>query len=119
MRELLTGFKSLASRRSFFKKGLTAGTASMSALLSGNSSPLFGQASKESGKLTQGDAAILRFLAAAEILESDLWEQYWDRHRGGGHPPTPATPPYVRVRIRRFEMVTSAFPRTMSATRAI
>ena len=26
-----------------------------------------------------------------------------DRHRGGGHPPTPATPPYVRVRIRRFE----------------
>ena len=28
----------------------------------------------------------------------------WDR--GGGHPPTPATPPYVRVRIRRFESVT-------------
>jgi len=26
-----------------------------------------------------------------------------DRHRGGGLPPTPATPPYVRVRIRRFE----------------
>jgi len=25
-----------------------------------------------------------------------------DRHRGGGHPPTPATPPYVRDRIRRF-----------------
>ena len=30
------------------------------------------------GNLTQGDAAILRFLAAAEILESDLWEQYWE-----------------------------------------
>ena len=28
-----------------------------------------------------------------------------DRHRGGGHPPTPATPPCVRVRTRRFEMV--------------
>ncbi len=28
------------------------------------------------GKLPKGDAAILRFLAAAEILESDLWEQY-------------------------------------------
>jgi hypothetical protein len=26
-----------------------------------------------------------------------------DRHRGGGRPPTPATPPYVRVRIRRVE----------------
>jgi hypothetical protein len=30
------------------------------------------------GNLTEGDAAILRFLAAAEILESDLWEQYWE-----------------------------------------
>ena len=30
------------------------------------------------GKLTKGDASILRFLAAAEILESDLWEQYWE-----------------------------------------
>src|SRR6266478_7098191 len=29
-------------------------------------------------KLTKGDASILRFLAAAEILESDLWEQYWE-----------------------------------------
>lgn len=29
-----------------------------------------------SGGLTHGDAAILRFLAAAEILESDLWLQY-------------------------------------------
>src|SRR6516165_6368285 len=31
-----------------------------------------------SGSLTPGDAAILRFLAAAEILESDLWQQYWE-----------------------------------------
>jgi hypothetical protein len=30
----------------------------------------------------------------------------FDRHRGGGHQPTPATPPCVRVRTRRFEMVT-------------
>src|SRR5258708_27957307 len=30
------------------------------------------------GKLSKGDASILRFLAAAEILESDLWEQYWE-----------------------------------------
>src|SRR5713226_894390 len=27
----------------------------------------------------------------------------YDRHRGGGHPPTPATPPCVRVRTRRFD----------------
>jgi hypothetical protein len=29
-----------------------------------------------STKLSKGDAAILRFLAAAEILETDLWQQY-------------------------------------------
>jgi hypothetical protein len=29
-----------------------------------------------SGGLTKGDAAILRFLAAAEILETDMWQQY-------------------------------------------
>ena len=28
------------------------------------------------GDLSSGDAAILRFLAAAEILETDLWQQY-------------------------------------------
>jgi hypothetical protein len=30
------------------------------------------------GKLSKGDASILRFLAAAEIIESDFWEQYWE-----------------------------------------
>jgi hypothetical protein len=39
---------------------------------------------------TEGDFAILRFLAAAELLESDLWEQY----RGfGGH--RGANPAYI------------------------
>src|ERR1019366_6067112 len=38
-----------------------------------------------------------------------------DRHRGGGHPPTPATPPYVRVRIRRFETVMPTLPRITTA----
>ena len=43
------------------------------ALLSGGKLA-FGQNS--SGSLTKGDAAILRFLAAAELFESDLWTQY-------------------------------------------
>jgi hypothetical protein len=34
------------------------------------------------GSLTPGDASILRFLAAAEIIESDLWEQYWELANG-------------------------------------
>jgi len=32
----------------------------------------------------------------------------FDRHRGRGRPRTPATPPCVRVRTRRFESVTLA-----------
>jgi hypothetical protein len=39
-----------------------------------NALPAFAEA--ESGHLSRGDAAILRFLAAAEILETDLWQQY-------------------------------------------
>ncbi|MBV8587727.1 MAG: hypothetical protein JO308_15675, partial [Verrucomicrobia bacterium] len=34
------------------------------------------------GRLTKGDASILRYLAAIELLESDLWQQYWEL---GGH----------------------------------
>jgi hypothetical protein len=30
----------------------------------------------DSGALTEGDVAILRFLAAFELIESDLWQQY-------------------------------------------
>ena len=30
----------------------------------------------DSGRISSGDAAILRFLAAAELLETDLWQQY-------------------------------------------
>src|SRR6185369_2954939 len=29
-----------------------------------------------SGRLTPGDAAILRYLAALEIIETDIWQQY-------------------------------------------
>src|SRR4051812_8661024 len=34
------------------------------------------QTKVEGGRLTKGDAAILRFLAATEIIETDLWQQY-------------------------------------------
>jgi len=71
MKNLIDGMERPANRRSFIKKGLAAGTATLAAgTLASNS---FG---KGSGKLSQGDAAILRFLAAAEIIESDLWVQY-------------------------------------------
>jgi hypothetical protein len=30
----------------------------------------------DSGRLTKGDIAVLRFLAAVELIECDLWQQY-------------------------------------------
>ena len=58
------------NRRSFIKKGLTAAGAATAG------ARLFAGREEHSGRLTKGDAAILRFLAAAEILETDFWVQY-------------------------------------------
>jgi TAT (twin-arginine translocation) pathway-exported protein len=59
-------------RRSFLK-GLGVAGAALSA------APLLrvgAQAEDHGGSLTKGDVAILRFVAAAEIIESDIWLQY-------------------------------------------
>jgi len=59
-------------RRSFLK-GLGVAGAALSA------APLLrvaANAEERSGSLKKGDAAILRFVAAAEIIESDIWLQY-------------------------------------------
>ncbi|HEV3098337.1 MAG TPA: hypothetical protein VGY75_01340 [Candidatus Udaeobacter sp.] len=73
----LSRFPRLYHRRSFLRS-VGVGAMALSpaaALLSGARKA---SARSNRGNLTQGDAAILRFLAAAEILESDLWEQYWE-----------------------------------------
>jgi hypothetical protein len=57
-----------SSRRRFLAG---AGAAALGAGMLGGVSEAFGK-----GNLTRGDAAILRFLSAAEILETDLWQQY-------------------------------------------
>src|SRR5580700_5337901 len=66
------------NRRSFLKKGaMAAGAATAGAMLLSRSLPAFAQSPGEDGAgLTQGDIAILRFLAAAELIEADLWIQY-------------------------------------------
>jgi hypothetical protein len=78
VKQLLKDLKSSLDRRSFMKNGLAAaGAATMGAELLVNSTSAFAQDREEStGALSKGDAAILRFLAAAEILETDLWVQY-------------------------------------------
>src|SRR5215831_1245881 len=67
--------KGRTSRRSFLSKGLVAGGAGViGAGLLSSGLPAF--ADERRHKLTTGDIAILRFLSAAEILETDLWQQY-------------------------------------------
>ena len=60
------------SRRSFLQRNLAAGAALASAGAI-NPNKL---AAREHGRLTSGDAAVLRFVAAAELIETDLWVQY-------------------------------------------
>ncbi len=67
--------KSSTSRRSFLRKGIAVGGAgAVGATLLAGGLPAF--AEERSGSITKGDIAILRFLSAAEILETDLWQQY-------------------------------------------
>ena len=77
MKDLLSKLNGPADRRSFMKKGLVAaGTATAGAGLLASGLSVFGQESEDDAPITRGDVAILRFLAAAEIIESDLWQQY-------------------------------------------
>src|SRR5579872_6448114 len=82
MKQVNNGMKSRTSRRSFIQKGmLTASGAALGTGLLANGLSMLGEEHDEgreegSGRLTKGDAAILRFLAAAEIIETDLWIQY-------------------------------------------
>jgi len=83
VKDQLKGLKSSVSRRSFMKNGLTAaGAATVGTGLLVHESPVLarerkeGNQGEERGRLTRGDASILRFLAALEIIETDLWQQY-------------------------------------------
>src|SRR5438874_7110750 len=72
------------ARRSFLRRlGLGAALlAPGAALLSGSGKAL---AANGSQNLTPGDVAILQLLAAAELIEADLWQQY--NELGGVDPP--------------------------------
>jgi len=79
MKNPVNGSQKSVNRRSFMKRGLAvAGTASVGGALLTNNASLFAKEGPEerSGRLTPGDAALLRFAAAAEILETDFWVQY-------------------------------------------
>ena len=63
------------NRRSLLKTGALAGGAvAIGAGLMSSDARAFGQ--DHDDRLTPGDAAILRFALAAELIEADLWTQY-------------------------------------------
>src|SRR5579863_9877889 len=88
------------SRRSLLKGlavGTGAGTIGAGLLNAGLLSSTLVHAAGTSSAITKGDIAILRFLSAAEILETDLWRQYnelggiQDNEVPGGS----GSPPYI------------------------
>jgi len=63
--------KRFISRRSFLGKTIALGAGTVGAGLLGSI-----RTAKASGGLSEGDAALLRFPAAVELLEADFWIQY-------------------------------------------
>ncbi len=74
MQHMWSNMKTATNRRSFLRNGLTA--AGAAGLLATGSSAFADDDFDRSGRLTRGDAALLRFAAAAEIIETDFWVQY-------------------------------------------
>jgi hypothetical protein len=75
MDDMWTSMKTAINRRSFVKNGLTAAVATTGIGLLGDHSAVLAE-EESSSRLDHGDAALIRFAAAAEILETDFWEQY-------------------------------------------
>ncbi|HXP42775.1 MAG TPA: hypothetical protein VN833_21150 [Candidatus Acidoferrales bacterium] len=80
-------------RRSFLKGSLLASSAAVGAGLLTSATLARAQAQTQtSGPLNKGDIAILRFLAAAELIEADLWTQYAELGGIGTLPPIEVDP---------------------------
>jgi hypothetical protein len=71
MQQTIKSLRRSSTRRSFLRSGVAApGIIGASLAASGSSSAFFDEG------ITHGDIAILRFLSALEIIETDLWQQY-------------------------------------------
>jgi hypothetical protein len=89
----------IIGRRSFIKRlGMAGATAALpvgALLLSSKTSARaeeFVNPRFFNGRLRAGDEAILRFLAAAELIEADLWTQYAELGGIGNNPPVELDP---------------------------
>jgi hypothetical protein len=86
----LPSVKRSVDRRSFMKGSLLAGGAAVvGAGLLANGKLAYAQ---KEGSLNAGDVAILQFLAAAELIETDLWTQYAELGGIGNNQPIEVDP---------------------------
>jgi Ferritin-like domain len=93
------------SRRSFLATGVAVGVGAGLGRFGGATSALAEKPTSHrsdkptSHHLSKGDEAILRFLAAAEIIEADLWQQYNELGgiQDGEVPGGSGSPAYVRA----------------------
>jgi hypothetical protein len=93
MEQSMKNTKHPLDRRWFMKSGLLAGSAAtISAGLLSNGALARAQSDDPNGSLDAGDVAILRFLAAAELIEADLWTQYAELGGIGDNPPIEIDP---------------------------
>ena len=75
--DVFTNWQRVVRRRAFLRTmGMAAAAVPAGSLLAG--APLFAEVrpSSSAASLSSGDIAILRFLAATELIEADLWIQY-------------------------------------------
>jgi hypothetical protein len=80
-------WQGVVKRRSFLKGlGIASATMSAAVLMGGELNAQ--DSNRKTGKLSKGDAALLRFAAAVELIEADLWQQY--NELGGVHGGNPA-----------------------------
>jgi hypothetical protein len=77
MDQMWSSMKSAINRRTFIGGISSAGVVAAGAGLFADSARLEADEREDHGaRITRGDAALLRFAAAAEILETDFWVQY-------------------------------------------
>jgi hypothetical protein len=76
MDQMWSSMKSAINRRTFLSGITSAGVAAGAGLLADSRPLLADEDEGHGGRLRRGDAAMLRFAAAAEILETDFWVQY-------------------------------------------
>jgi len=91
MKQFIEATERGSNRRSFLKNSMIAGAATAGAAVLAGRLPAFaGETSN--AEITKGDVAILQFLAAAELIESDLWTQYKELGGIGKNPPIEVDP---------------------------